>query len=132
MPRPCRHSLHAVQPRRALQSRAKIESLEDIVQVSGDEGLGGYLEVTAELHRAVSLLWEGVGNVLIKAALSETGATSTHSTDLPLLQVRNSQTKNTCREKKVLENNHAMFQGDGRFVNPLGACCEATGVKTPP
>lgn len=47
------------------QSRSKVEELEEIAaMVSGGGGLENHLEAAADLHRAVALLWEGVGDAL--------------------------------------------------------------------
>lgn len=38
--------------------------MEEALEVYGGTGLVSHLEATADLHRAISLLWEGVGTVL--------------------------------------------------------------------
>ncbi|CAM9121806.1 unnamed protein product, partial [Ectocarpus sp. 4 AP-2014] len=40
--------------------------------VPSSEGLKGHLEAAADLHRAVTLLWEGVGDVLKSCAENRT------------------------------------------------------------
>lgn len=89
--------------------------LEEVIQVSGGEGLGGYLEAAADLHRAVTLLWEGVGNVLKTIALSETDKASAYPRD-PTQQVRRLSNGKKCVRGEGVAKNQSTFHGEDESV----------------
>ncbi|CAM9851016.1 unnamed protein product [Scytosiphon promiscuus] len=68
----------------ALYTRSKVEELEDVAAlVSGRDELETHLEAAADLHRAVALLWEGVGNVLDSAPEDKRTSTAEATTSEP-------------------------------------------------
>lgn len=72
-----------------LQTRSRVEELEDVAAlVSGRGELETHLEATADLHRTVALLWEGVGDLLHSQSghkrSSRAEATRSESTAAPL------------------------------------------------